>query len=118
MYIASKKQIVWTNAAWGAPTVEDHRVALSSGKVVRLNFYASVCWATGACGLMDLNCFRTNAAVQDWKLTALTSDSVPPRHMIIWMTGQHGDFQGALYHRCYAASELTCMLSCTGQSVP
>lgn len=48
MYIAPKKRIVWTDAAWGAPTIEDHRVALSSGKLVRLKFYASVCYATGA----------------------------------------------------------------------
>ena len=48
MYIAPKRRVVWTDAAWGAPTVEDHRVGLNSGKLVRLKFYASVCWATGA----------------------------------------------------------------------
>lgn len=51
MWIAPKRQLVWTDAAWGAPTVEDHRVALNSGKLVRLKFYASVCWATGAASL-------------------------------------------------------------------
>lgn len=51
MYIAPKKRLVWTDAAWGAPTVEDHRAAVSSGHVVRLKFYASVCWATGAADL-------------------------------------------------------------------
>lgn len=48
MYIAPRDRKVWTDAAWGAPTVSDSRVGMNRSKLIRLKFYASVCWATGA----------------------------------------------------------------------
>ena len=73
MYIAPKRRVVWTDAAWGAPTVEDHRVALSSGKLVRLKFYASVCWATGAASLR----FVTGTSASAVKIRAYQVNSIP-----------------------------------------
>lgn len=52
MYIAPRRRKVWTDAAWGAPTVSDGRVGMNSSKLIKLKFYASVCWATGAACLI------------------------------------------------------------------
>ena len=47
MFICPRDRKVWTDAAWGAPTVHDGRAGMASNKLTKLKFYASVCWATG-----------------------------------------------------------------------
>ena len=47
MFICPRDRKVWTDADWGAPTVHDGRAGMASSKLIKLKFYASVCWATG-----------------------------------------------------------------------
>lgn len=47
MFVRPHDRKVWTDAAWGAPTVHDARAGMASNKLIKLKFYASVCWTTG-----------------------------------------------------------------------